>query len=293
MWSRLPRGVLRATFVFYPPDTLNVYPPPVATSPHYDSLIAQRLLSNITAGANVIHSPNLLTLYPHFGFPRLSPPPPRTEGPSPRSVYRVYTWGREDGGRLGLGSVNRHDRFDSPYPTPLPTLPVTPPPHPPTVACGFNHTLVAAGGLTYAFGRGTAGRLGVGTEDGSEEPDALDPVVVADAEDAVHVTAGGLHSGAVAWDGSAYVWGFNGFGALGLGVGRSFISGAATHVVKRPKRLHGPWELVDQHVKELVCGPSHTAVLSSGGLLFTCGQVRKRRGRGRRTRRITYHPTQP
>ena len=69
------------------------------------------------------------------------------------------------------------------------------------------------------------------------------------------------------------VWGFNGFGALGLGLGKSIISGAATNIVKRPKRLHGPWSLVGQSVASVACGPAHSAVLSSGGLLFTCGQT--------------------
>jgi len=43
--------------------------------------------------------------------------------------------------------------------------------------------------------------------------------------------------------------------------------------VKRPKALRGPWSLVDQTVRSVVCGPAHTLVVSSGGLVFACGQT--------------------
>ena len=160
-----------------------------------------------------------------------------------------------------------------PGPPPLSASRASPRPPRLSVSCGFSHTLACINGALWAFGRGSGGRLGVGTEDGSEEGDRAEPICVEDVEGAVGVSAGGLHSAAVLEDGTAAVWGFNGFGALGLGQGVSALSGQRSHVSKRPKLLRGPWTLVSQTVARVVCGPAHTLVLSSGGLAFACGQA--------------------
>lgn len=86
--------------------------------------------------------------------------------------------------------------------TPHPTRPAAPSKPeasracPPVVSCGFTHTLVCRGGRVYACGKGSAGRLGVGEEGSGQEEDAYVPVLVDSLDNAVSVSAGGLHSAA-------------------------------------------------------------------------------------------------
>lgn len=83
-------------------------------------------------------------------------------------------------------------------------------------------------------------------------------------------------SPAVMADGTAYVWGFHGFGALGIGRTPKSLFGMSGHeenVAKRPRLLNGPWGLVGQKVASVVCGPAHTLVVTDGALAFACGQT--------------------
>ena len=150
---------------------------------------------------------------------------------------------------------------------------------PPQVACGYGHTIaLTGGGAVYTWGRGSAGRLGTGDEDGEDESDRPSPQLCVDADEAVSVSAGGLHSAAVRVDGTALVWGFAGLGALGLGEGRRVDGGGRAGPARRPRRLPGPWEADGRRVTEVVCGPAHTMVGVDGG---------ERDGRGPRCARHT------
>lgn len=84
------------------------------------------------------------------------------------------------------------------------------------VAAGEAHTLLLAGdGRVYSWGRGTLGRLGLGSEQ-----DQLFPAQVKfgsqESIRIVRIAAGAYHSLALADDGSVWCWGYNLYGQLGI-----------------------------------------------------------------------------
>ena len=70
-------------------------------------------------------------------------------------------------------------------------------------------------GGVYAWGSNFYGQLGDGTTNTQLTPEQIDP---ADLHNIIEVAAGGFSSYALSSDGSLWVWGHNGFYALGLGI---------------------------------------------------------------------------
>ncbi|MHA3722318.1 RCC1 domain-containing protein [Leucobacter sp. HY1910] len=81
------------------------------------------------------------------------------------------------------------------------------------VSAGYLHSVARAeDGTAYAWGSNGNGQLGDGTNTGSNVPV---PVEMPDGVTFTQVSAGVSHSVALALDGTAYTWGYNGSGQLG------------------------------------------------------------------------------
>ena len=116
------------------------------------------------------------------------------------------------------------------------------------VSCGDSYTLVLdERGQVFAFGKGSHGRLGLISDNNSNEPRQLDTLKHVRIE---HISAGCRHSAAVSREGRLYSWGFNFYEQLGLG------QGDQDH--DRPTLVPAI-----QDVKMVSCGYFHTVALSS------------------------------
>jgi alpha-tubulin suppressor-like RCC1 family protein len=171
----------------------------------------------------------------------------------------VWTWGSNDHGQLGTGSLAP---AYEPHPVQVQALAGAI-----AVAAGARHTLaVLADGSVWAWGRNAEGQLG------SNGPSAPVPapvqVVVAATglplAGAVAVAAGSLHSVALAADGTVWAWGDNQLGQVGQG----FFSDAGTPSLPaaRPVLLGvGPPEVRLPGVRAIACGANHSLALRTDG----------------------------
>lgn len=120
----------------------------------------------------------------------------------------VFAWGSNADGALGNGETDR-----APHPVPEPVglfEPVR------DVAAGRGHSLAAlVDGTARAWGLGSSGQLGHGQS--GLLGDSPVPVVVEEIDDVVAVSAQGNVSHALRADGTAFGWGQNGGGQLGVG----------------------------------------------------------------------------
>ena len=117
----------------------------------------------------------------------------------------AYAWGWNSIGQLGDGTT-----IDRSTPIAVPGLStgVT------SIAGGEYFSLAVRDGGVYAWGSSFYGQLGDGTTNSQLTPEHIDP---ADLHNITEVAAAGFSSYALSSDGSLWVWGHNGFFALGLG----------------------------------------------------------------------------
>ncbi len=127
----------------------------------------------------------------------------------------VYAWGYNGSGQLGNGT-----RTDSAVPvvvnmgtgSPLYGKTIV------SVAGGDNHSLAAASdGTVFAWGRNYYGELGNASTVDSSTPVAVSMTGAMARKSIVAVGGGQYHSRALASDGTAFAWGDNAWGELGIG----------------------------------------------------------------------------
>ncbi|GCB72637.1 hypothetical protein scyTo_0006396 [Scyliorhinus torazame] len=126
------------------------------------------------------------------------------------------------------------------------------------VTCGRYHSLaLSKDGAIYSWGQNTYGQLGLGEGIYSQlQPNrvkSLTGIPIA------QIAAGGRHSFALSFSGTVFSWGKNSHGQLGLKDQDDKVSPCR---VKQMKRFN---------VAYISCGSQHTAVLTKGGRVFTCG----------------------
>lgn len=110
----------------------------------------------------------------------------------------------------------------------------------------------------YACGEGTNGRLGLGHANNVPTPcqlTSLNQYVIKKV--AVH--SGGKHAMALTLDGKVFSWGEGEDGKLGHDNRLS---------LDRPKMIEA---LKSKRIRDIACGSSHSAAISSTGELFTWG----------------------
>jgi len=123
------------------------------------------------------------------------------------------------------------------------------------VSCGPRHfTAVTRNGNLYTWGSGENGRLGLGSLQHSRNPTTVPELTAVKS-----VSCGDSNSAAITTDGSLYTWGSGLTGQLGHGDN-------ITQYL--PKKV-----LSISHVKirEVSCGPFHSAAISEDNWLFTWG----------------------
>jgi alpha-tubulin suppressor-like RCC1 family protein len=159
---------------------------------------------------------------------------------------RVWAWGANTSGQLGDGTTTRRTS-----PVLLPAFSASPVV---AVGAGEGHSLaLTADGRVWAWGANTSGQVGDGTWANRTTPVLLAAFATAPVE---AVAAGANHSVAVAADGRAWAWGYNGQGALGDGTTTSRNAPVAVVSLAR--------------VVEVAAG-THTLALTADGTVWAWG----------------------
>ncbi|OQS05619.1 E3 ubiquitin-protein ligase HERC2 [Thraustotheca clavata] len=157
--------------------------------------------------------------------------------------HKVFSWGANDYGQLGVAGTMRYQRSPV-HVTSLDDVQVT------QVAAGDYHSAaLTASGEVYTWGNGRDGQLGLGTSDDRNIPRKVTEL---DGIRIVHIACGGGHTACVAEDGSLWVFGRGRSGQLGRGDHLESIAAAR----KSPTQVHLP-----QKVSSVSCGSDHTMAL--------------------------------
>ncbi len=161
---------------------------------------------------------------------------------------RVYAWGADFAGQLGVGSL---DGSAKPQPVDVPDGPVA------AVAAGSSDALaLTATGKVYAWGAGQLGQLGDGA---TTVADAPVPVALPAGVKVTAIAAGGDHSLALTSTGQIYTWGANFDGQLGDGSDLPSTTPVAAHA---PSTVR---------FSAVAAGTSFSLALSSAGVVYSWG----------------------
>ncbi|XP_048524463.1 E3 ubiquitin-protein ligase HERC2 [Dendroctonus ponderosae] len=118
--------------------------------------------------------------------------------------------------------------------------------------------IVSQQGKLYACGEGTNGRLGLGHSLNIPHPRPV-PFLSQYVVKKVAVHSGGKHAMALTMDGKVFSWGEGEDGKLGHGNRLN---------LDKPKLIEA---LKSKKIRDIACGSSHSAAISSGGELYTWG----------------------
>ena len=124
----------------------------------------------------------------------------------------------------------------------------------------FTEAIVNTDRIVYTFGDNEYGKLGLG-----DNTDRNTPTEITDlnATNIIAVSCGRYHTAIVKSDGTVYTFGWNYYGALGLGT-NGYSTSKST-----------PTLITDPNITDVIavsCGGNHTAILKSDGTVYTCGK---------------------
>ncbi|MEU7023833.1 Ig-like domain repeat protein [Streptomyces sp. NPDC046203] len=164
---------------------------------------------------------------------------------------RVFTWGSNNYGQLGIGTVD-FIRHTLPEEVHLPA--------------GTRATAISYGGIhglaltddnrLLAWGSNEYGQLGNGTTDSDPTPGYVD---LPAGTDIAAIAAGGEHSMALTADGGVLVWGNGSFGNLGVGTSTNRLT---------PVPMHLP---PGTRATAITASRYHSVVLTSDGSVYSTG----------------------
>lgn len=174
----------------------------------------------------------------------------------------LFSWGRGDNGRLGLGN-------EETYSVPK-SVALGPHFHPCTAFCGIDSSVVLTQeNVMFACGSNRGNKLALDRETRARVEESLSfmsvPISSFDNKSIRSVALGSSHGAAVTFDGKLYTYGSNSFGQLGYqreGLSRE------PQVVK---------SLEDKTVQLLACGDMFTVIVTSDQRVFSWGKAARGR----------------
>lgn len=162
----------------------------------------------------------------------------------------VYSWGNNEGGRLGHGDTNPRE-----LPTKIQFLTDK---SIANIFCGQTYSAaITTSGVLYTWGRGTYGRLGHGNSDDKLIPFVVQAMLTHFVVD-VALGTGDSHSICLTEDGFVFVWGDGDFGKLGTGTNNGTQLPIQIESLSKIKRVYS--------------GAQFSVALSYDGLVYTWGK---------------------
>jgi alpha-tubulin suppressor-like RCC1 family protein len=165
----------------------------------------------------------------------------------------LYSWGSSLDGQLGNGTTD--------HLLPMSVAPGMAPPDTryKQIAAGSFHSLaLATDGKVYAWGNNARGQLGDGTTTSRAFLVEVLPGTAPAGTRYVQLSAGSNHTLALAADGNAYGWGYNGYGQLGDGT-------TTDRLVPTPTASTGT------RFTQVAAGQSHSLALAADGTPYAWG----------------------
>jgi len=174
------------------------------------------------------------------------------------SDNQVYCWGDNTYGQLGNNSTD-----PSPAPGAVYVEGVLSGKTIRAISSGQNHTcVIASDNNAYCWGYNYYGQLGNNSTGPSSAPVAVTVSGVLAGKTVKHVSAGNLHTCAIASDSNAYCWGRNTNGQLGNG---SYNSSLTPVAVSTSGNLSG------KTIKHISAGSGHTCAIASNNQAYCWG----------------------
>ena len=162
------------------------------------------------------------------------------------SSGQCYVWGDNTFGQLGVKHVDNtlHPRLTEVIDSNVVK-----------VSCGNNHSLaLTSEGLLYGWGHNKFGQLADNKSDKHPKPIQMDI-----SEPIKSIACGLNHSMALTSSGKVFIWGLANEGRLGI---------CSNFRYYEPQLVNG---LENQIIKQMVCGPNHSLLLSNDGHIYAFG----------------------
>lgn len=166
----------------------------------------------------------------------------------------MYTWGKGEDGQLGIGT--KENQF---IPTVVHTL------HNESIvtcALGMWHTMaLTREGRVYVWGDTTYGQCGLGKQAQQAKSQPVPIVIPLDLlpRKILSLAAGSSHSGAIADDGSIWMWGNGMYGQLGVGEKENSPVPLCVRDLQHEKAI------------QITCGVNHTMILTESNDVYSWG----------------------
>ena len=167
--------------------------------------------ATITATIENLHSDILVTVVPHFT--QIATGAQHTCGIT--GTHRLYCWGSDDNGNLGVGTGASDCSAQIGGPCSLVPIPVTGAERFVFVTVGDFHTCaLTSSGVAYCWGGNQYGQVGFGLVGGRQRV----PTAVIGGHTFSSISAGRMHTCGIDTNGDTWCWGWDTWGQLGAGV---------------------------------------------------------------------------
>ena len=179
---------------------------------------------------------------------------------------RIYAWGRNTSGELGIGTTLARSNV------PIAVKTIGTPMDRKVIKQvegggryeGSHSIALASDGTVYTWGFNQYGQLGNNTTTNSRSPIAVQTAGTPLAgKTIVQIAAGADHSLALDSDGALYAWGSNAYGQLGNGTTTNSSVPVAVKIAGTP--------LAGKTIVQIAAGANHNMALTSDGAVYTWG----------------------